>query len=191
MHTRTQGKKWWFHKRLGQTYLLVLEDLLRRRGVAGAHCRDKNTGSGSSGVYSLAWALLEAAIFSPTPGLTQQPVDSSAGTPQPKKPTGQEHSPSHQQTGYLKSSWTQSCLVNIPHDTALPTRGTKPSSTHQWAGTRPSHQEACTNLLASAIRGQTAEARTTTLQPVEVKPQSQKVRQNEMVEEYVTYEGKR
>jgi len=28
---------------------------------------------------------------------------------------------------------------------ALPTRGTKPNSTHQWAGTNPSHQEACTS----------------------------------------------
>ena len=32
MHTRTQGKKQWPHKRLGKTYLLVLENLLQRWG---------------------------------------------------------------------------------------------------------------------------------------------------------------
>ena len=32
-------------------------------------------------------------------------------------------------------------------DTALPTRGTRSSSSHQWAGTSPSHQEACTSVL--------------------------------------------
>ena len=35
--------------------------------------------------------------------------------------------------------------LNTPLDMALPTRGKRPSSTHQWAGTSPSHQEACTN----------------------------------------------
>ena len=68
--------------------------------------------------------------------------------------------------------------------------GKRLSSTDQWAGTSPSHQEACTSLLASFTRGQTAEARRTeTLQPVEQKPQSQKVRQNETAEEYVPDEG--
>ena len=36
--------------------------------------------------------------------------------------------------------------INTPLDTVLPTRGTRPSSTHQWAGTSPSDQEACTSL---------------------------------------------
>ena len=35
--------------------------------------------------------------------------------------------------------------LNTLLDTALSTRGTKPSSTHQWAGTSPTHQEACTS----------------------------------------------
>ena len=35
----------------GQTYLLVLEGLLQRRGAAVAHCRDKDTGSSTSGKY--------------------------------------------------------------------------------------------------------------------------------------------
>ena len=50
---RTQGKET-PQGRLNQTYLLVLEGLLQRRGVAVAHCGDKDTGSRSSGKYSLA-----------------------------------------------------------------------------------------------------------------------------------------
>ena len=45
--------------------LLMLEGLLQRWGVAVAHCGDKETGSRSSGKYSLAWALPESAS-SPT-----------------------------------------------------------------------------------------------------------------------------
>ena len=51
---RTQGKEQRPHGRLNQTYLLVLEGLLQRLGVPVAHCGDKNTGSRSSGMYSLA-----------------------------------------------------------------------------------------------------------------------------------------
>ena len=53
-------------------YLLVLEGLLQRRGVAVSHCEDKDTGSRSSGKYSLVRALPESAI-SPTkePGRLQ------------------------------------------------------------------------------------------------------------------------
>ena len=49
-----QGKEQWPHGRLNQTYLLVLEGLLQRLGVAVAHREDKDTGSRSSGKYSLA-----------------------------------------------------------------------------------------------------------------------------------------
>ena len=51
---RTQGKEQLSRGRLNQTYLLVLEGLLQSRGVAVAHCEDKDTGSRSSGKYSLA-----------------------------------------------------------------------------------------------------------------------------------------
>ena len=61
----TQGKEQWPHRRLKQIYLLVLEGLLQRQGVTMAHCEDKDTGSRSSGKYSLAWELPESAI-SPT-----------------------------------------------------------------------------------------------------------------------------
>ena len=36
-------------------------------------------------------------------------------------------------------------------DMALPTRGTRASSTHQRSGRSPSHREACTSLIASLI----------------------------------------
>ena len=43
-----RGKEQRSHRRLNQTYLLVLEGLLQRQGVAVAHCGDKDTGSSSS-----------------------------------------------------------------------------------------------------------------------------------------------
>ena len=112
VHTRTRGKEQWPHRRLNQTYLLVLEGLLQRQGVAVAHRRNKDTGSRSSGKYSLVRALLESAI-SPT----KEPVVFSAGLSQSKQPPGRELSPANQQTSRLKFYW------------ALPTRAT-PSSTH-------------------------------------------------------------
>ena len=68
----TQGKEQWTQGRLNQTYLLVLEGLLQRQGEAVAHHGDMDTGSRSSGKYSLGWALPESAI-SPTkdPGRLQ------------------------------------------------------------------------------------------------------------------------
>ena len=45
VHVGTQGKEQWPHRRLNQTYLLVLEGLLQKRVVAVSHCEDKDTGS--------------------------------------------------------------------------------------------------------------------------------------------------
>ena len=53
VHIGTQGKEQGPQGMLNQTYLLVLEGLLQRREVAVSHCEDKNTGSRSSGKYSL------------------------------------------------------------------------------------------------------------------------------------------
>lgn len=47
----SRGKKQWPHKSLGQVYLLVLEGLLQRWGVAAAHCGYKDTSGGSSEKY--------------------------------------------------------------------------------------------------------------------------------------------
>ena len=115
----TQGKEQWPQGRLNQTYLLVLEALLQRQGVAVDHRGDKDTGSRSSGKYSLVWALPESAI-SPNSGSSVglAPVlGSSVGLPQAKQPTGRVPSPTHQQSNGLKFYW------------ALHTRAT-PSSTH-------------------------------------------------------------
>ena len=65
--------------------------------VAVAHCGDKDTGSRSSGKYSLVGSLLESTI-SPT----KETVGSSDGSPQAKQPTGREPSPTHQQSRGLK-----------------------------------------------------------------------------------------
>ena len=53
-----------------------------------------HTGGSSSREYSLASALLEAAVFLPSSGYFEQPVGSSSGTPQAKQLTGWEHSTS-------------------------------------------------------------------------------------------------
>ena len=65
---------------------------------------------------------------------------------------------------------------NTPPDVTLPVRGKRSSSTHQNAGTRPSHQEAYTSHWTNNLThwGQIPEARgTTTLQPAERRPQTQ------------------
>ena len=72
-----RGKEQWPHRRLNQIYLLVLEGLLQRQGMSVAHREDKDTGSKSSGKYSLAWTLPESAI-SPI----KDPAGSSVGSPQ-------------------------------------------------------------------------------------------------------------
>ena len=59
-------------------------------GTAAAHCGDKDTGCRSSGVFLVAWALLEATVFSPRSDSSQQPISSNAGTPQAKHPTRAE-----------------------------------------------------------------------------------------------------
>ena len=49
MNTRAQGKEQRSHRRLNQTYLLALEGLLGRRGLAGAHRGDRGTGCSRPG----------------------------------------------------------------------------------------------------------------------------------------------
>ena len=69
---RTQGKEQWPQGRLNQTYLLVLEGLLQRRGVAVYHRENKDTGNRSSGKHSLARALQSPPFTPPkSPGRLQ------------------------------------------------------------------------------------------------------------------------
>ena len=64
---------------------------------------------------------------------------------------------------------------NTPPDAALSIRGKRSSSTHQNAGTSPSHQEVYISHWTKLTHwGQTPEARgTMTLQPAERRPQTQ------------------
>ena len=75
--------------------------------------------------------------------------------------TGREHSPTHQQKMGLKIWEAWPCPLE--QEPAFPT-------------VSPSHQEACTNLLSSSIRGQTEEIRASVLWPPERKPQPQKAK---------------
>ena len=59
--------------------------------------------------------------------------------------------PTCHQTGYLKSSWAHSLPLNTPFDMAMPTRGKRPCSSHQWAGSSPSHHAAAAKSLQSCL----------------------------------------
>ena len=108
-----RGKEQWPHRRLNQSYLLVLEGLCRGGGRLWL----------TVGTRTLAAEVLGSTPWrEPSRSLPLAPskklyVGSSAGSPQAKQPTGRELSPTHQQTRGLKFYW------------ALPTRAT-PSSTH-------------------------------------------------------------
>ena len=51
-----------------------------------------------------------------------------------------EHSPARRETCCSKSAQSHCRPLHTTLDTALPTRGTRPSSSHQRAGTRPPHR---------------------------------------------------
>ena len=106
VYIRTQGKEQWPGGRLNQTYLLVLEGLRQRRGVAVAHCGDKDTGSRSSGKYSLPWALPESAI-SPTKELGRLQCWIASGKTTNREGT-QPHPSADKQIKVLLSSVHQS-----------------------------------------------------------------------------------
>ena len=87
---------------------------------------------------------------------------------------------------------TQLPLIS-PRDKAPPTGGIRISSTYQWAGISPSHQEAYSKppIPTSAIRGQTPEVReATTLLSVK-KVTRPKTYKNEKTENYNSDEGER
>ena len=110
-----RGKEQWPHRRLNETYLLVLEGLLQRLEAAVAHHGDKDTGSRSFEKYSLGKPSWSSAT-SPT----KEPVGSSAGSPQAKQPTGRELSPTPKQTRRLKFYWALPPEQHPPLPTATP-----------------------------------------------------------------------
>ena len=123
-----------FEKSLGQTYLLILENLPERQEATGAPRGDIDTGGSNLGelvipcgywcrqapLWNPPWSLLDSE---PSPALAQQPVDTNTGMPQANQLTGQGHSLTHQQTGCPKT----------PDPIAAPGH----SPTHHCTGTRP------------------------------------------------------
>ena len=143
---RDPGEKQWLHRSLGQTDLLVFEGPLGRQGLVAAHCGDNNTGGGGTREYSLTWALLEMAILTPRwPHSTACRLQCWDASGQTTNRAGTQPHPSADRLP--KVFLSPQPPLNTSLDMALPTRGTRPSSTHQWAGTSPSYQEVCTSLL--------------------------------------------
>ena len=79
-----------------QSYLLVLEGLLWRRGLTGAYHREGGTGSSSPGRPPLVYTLFKVTI---NPTIALDPRD---GLPQAKQLTVREYNPTHQQISGLK-----------------------------------------------------------------------------------------
>ena len=90
----TREKKQWPHKTLGQTYLLVLEGLLHRQGVAAAHCRQRHWWQQFCGIFT-SRSSPESRYFLTNTWLHPTACSSSAGIPQAKQPTGWQYSSSH------------------------------------------------------------------------------------------------
>ena len=101
--SRPRGKKEWPHRRLNQNHLLVLDRLLWRCELSGAHHRDRGTSSSRPGMLLLVQALLE---FSINP--TIEPTDPRDGSPRNKQLPGRDHNSTHQQIIGLKLYWATS-----------------------------------------------------------------------------------
>ena len=85
----------------------------------------------------------------------------------------------------------QSPLIT-PRDKALPTRGTRLSSIYQWAGTNPSHQEACHKPLFQLHPQRGRHQKQESLQPSsQQKDEQTEIIQNEKAEEYKPNEATR
>ena len=180
-HALGPRAKQWLHRSMAQAYLWVG---LRRQRVAVSHCGRRTLVAGAPG--NIHWS--ERSQKSPIWHWDLAPVL-------------RHLRPNHQQGGntappsadrLYKVSLNPQPPINIPLDTVLPTRGTRPSSTHQWAGTSSSHLEACTGPWTNLIHwGADTRRRTTILQPEEWRPQTQKIRQNETAGGYVPDEETR
>ena len=121
------------HRNLGQTCLWFLEDLLGKQGVTVTHCGGRTLEAKVLGII-ISMCSSRGGHFGkicPHPSVNRLP----------KEPPG-----------------TQPPLIS-PRDKAPPTRGIGISSTYQWAGTTPSHQEAYSKpplprpIPTSATRG--------------------------------------
>lgn len=138
----------WLHESLGQTYMLILENLLGRDlvGMTVVHCGDKDTDIRGIGKYSLAWVLLEAKLLVSRTGPPNSLYAAMVECLKPKTDmTGTQ--PSWSADRLPKVFISPQTPLNKYLDMTLPTRGPRPRSIYQWAGTRPSHYEAHMSLL--------------------------------------------
>ena len=187
----THGKEQWSPRRLSQTWLWVFEGLPQRHGSTVACCGDRAMGSSHPGRQLLTKVLVEVTIrldssadsmdmslsglrelvmdreaqqavvhrvaksrtrlsdWTELIGPAIEPVYSRTRWPQAKQLIGREQSPTHQQRikDWLNvgSACQSKPPQSVPHAS-------------------PSHQEACTRLLTSSVRGQTEELQLDSLQ---------------------------
>ena len=134
--------KQWIHRSLGHTYLQVLEDLLGRFSCGSLWGQGHwwwtpgNTHWCELSQRSPFWHR----ELAPPTAFRLQCWDSSGHT---TNKVGTQAYPSADRLP--KVILSQPLPLNRPLNMALPTRGTRPSPTDQWAGTSPSHKEACTS----------------------------------------------
>ena len=88
---KPRGKKQRPHRRLNQTYLLVLEGFLQRHQYAMVH-----HGDGAPAATVLDGAPCLEALLKISSSHAIKPADSRARLPQAKQLIGREHSPTHQ-----------------------------------------------------------------------------------------------
>lgn len=103
------GQKQYIDKILGQTHLLTLESFLDRQEATWTHLGDIDTGRGQFGELILPevhWCWQASfwnppfSLLEPGPGPNPEPVNSSTGIPEDKRPAMWRQSP-HQLEGQL------------------------------------------------------------------------------------------
>ena len=107
------------------------------------HCdsqwgRKRSSSGRSPREHWQVWALLTVTILASRPGPTQVSVSG-----QTTSRTGTQPQPSVDRVP--QATLSSQPPISTPLNMASSTRGTRPSSSHQWAGINPSHQEACTS----------------------------------------------
>ena len=146
---RLRGEEQLPHRRLSQNYLLVLEGLLWSTGWQGL-----TTGTGP--LEGPPWSKPSWSL----------PLTRRARWPQGWVASGQTTSWEGVQPHQSTDNWIKALFSK-----ALPTRARPSFSHHQSLA----HQEGYTSLLASPIRGQTEEARSTISQELKQKPYYRKL----------------
>ena len=133
------------YKDLGQTCLWFLEDLLGKQGMTTVHCEGR----------TLEAKVLKKISMNPFRGghfgkIWPHPSALRILSPKekPGKAGGNTDSPNSKQAAKdpPPTPGTQPPLIT-PRDKAPPIREIRVSSTYQWVGTSPSHQEACSKPL--------------------------------------------